>query len=146
MSYFMRFIVTEQSPPSLDDIQAVLQAFDSAYFVVMDDADPTIGDLYYGDEVYAELEINLPGDPLCDEDIADLAEEVLKQDDPNRDVVLEMLDQAIGILVIHVLRAAHEDYARLAVLIEWLFDMFAGMLQVDEEGFFNSEGKVITLL
>jgi hypothetical protein len=114
--------------------------------IIMDDAEPSIGDLYYGGDVYAELEVNLPGDPLCDEDIADLAEEVMKQDDQNRDFVLNVLDQAMGIVVIHVLRAGHEDYPHLGVLIQYLFENYGGLLQVDEEGFFNSDGRVIALL
>lgn len=146
MSYYMRYFMTDGAPPSLASIETALKHQDSAFAVVVDGTDDTAGDLYHRDDLYAEIEINQRGDPLCDEDIEDFEEELNKQDDPNRSIALDVLKQATGMVVLHVLRAGHEDPARLNVLWDWLFQTRAGLLQIDEEGFFNVEGRVVSLL
>jgi hypothetical protein len=146
MSYFMRFIVTDGAPPSLEAITEALSKVDAAFSIVQDSADDTSGDLYYDDDLFAELEINARGDPLCDEDIEDFVDELHKNDDPKRQIALTVLEQATGMVVAHILREGHENPAVLNHLWDWLFATRAGLLQVDEEGFFDHEGRVVSML
>jgi hypothetical protein len=146
MSYFMRFMLTDGAPPTLEDVATALKAVDSAYSLVQDIADSMSGDLYHGDDLYAEIEINLRGDPLCDEDIEDFVEEMNKHDDPNREIALDVLQRATGMVVLHVLRAGHENHLALNQLWDWLFATRAGLLQVDEEGFFDHNQRIVSLL
>jgi hypothetical protein len=146
MSYFMRFILLESAPPTLREIQTVLQFADSSVQIVEDNAEPNIGDLYFGEAVYAELEINVPGDPICDDDLADFEEELSKQDDPNAQRVLDALHDVTGLVAIRVLEAGDDDYPRINWLVDWLFANYRGMLQVDDEGFFDANGRIVSLL
>lgn len=146
MSYYMRYILTGGEPPSLAMIESALKQQDSAFSITVDATDEMAGDLYYGDDLYGEIDINRRGDPLCDEDIEDFEEELRKQDDPNRTTVLDVLANATGMVALHVLRAGHDNPARLNLLWDWLFQTRAGLLQVDEEGFFNAQGRVVSLL
>jgi hypothetical protein len=146
VSYLMRFILTEGVPPSLDSIDGALKAIDMAFAITRDAADGAAGDLHYSDEIYGEIEINQRGDPLCDEDIEDFKEELNKQDDPNRVIALDALARATGMIVLRVLRAGHENPAILNHLWDWLFATRAGLLQVDEEGFFDHERLVVSIL
>jgi hypothetical protein len=146
MSYFMRFMLTDGAPPTLAEIEAVLTAEDAAFSILRDSAADDSGDLFHADELLAEIELNRRGDPLCDEDLEEFAEELQKQDDPNREIVLDALDRAEGMVVLHVLRAGHENPTLLNQLWEWLFSTRQGLLQVDEEGFFDREKRIVSLL
>lgn len=146
MSYFMRFVLTDAAPPSLAEIEAALQAIDPDFLIVQDSSDEESADLMYGDDLFGEIEVNLRGDPLCDEDLEDLADELHKQDDPNREVALQALEQATGLIVVHILRAGHDNFSTLNLLWEWLFTTRQGLLQVDEEGFFDREKRIVSLL
>jgi hypothetical protein len=146
MSYYMRYFLTDGAPPSLLAIEAALQQQSAEFSIMVDATDDAVGDLYYGDDLYGEIEINQRGDPLCDEDIEDFEDELRKQDDPNRSTALEVLKKASGMVVVHVLRAGHDNPAHLNLLWDWLFQTRAGLLQVDEEGFFDAHGRVVSLL
>jgi hypothetical protein len=146
MSYFMRFMLTDGAPPSLQTIAEALKSVDQAFDIVQDSVDSNAGDLYYGDDLYAEIEINQRGDPLCDEDIEDFIEELNKHDDPKRMIALDVLNRATGMVVVHVLRAGHENPALLDALWNWLFTTREGLLQIDEEGFFDQEQRIVSLL
>jgi hypothetical protein len=146
MSYFMRFMLTDGKPPTLVELASALKAADGAFSLVQDSADSEAGDLYCGDELYAEIEINQRGDPLCDEDIEDFVEELTKHDDPKRLIALDVLERATGMVVLHMLRAGHENPMVLNALWDWLFAAHAGLLQVDEEGFFDHDQRIVSLL
>ncbi len=142
----MRFVFGDGPAPALDVIGGVLRAQDPACEVLIDALEPVYADLLFDGELYAELEINAPGDDLFDEDVEELALELGKQDDPNAAIPLALLRRAQGMLVLHVLRAGHEDFARLEPLFDWLYSTRDGLLQVDQEGFFNQNGRVVALL
>lgn len=146
MSYFMRFVLTDGVPPSINSIAEALNAVDAAFSIAQTTADTASGDLYHGDDLFAEIEINERGDPLCDEDIEDFVEELNKHDDPKRVIALNALERATGMVVLHVLRAGHENPTVLNHLWEWLFATRTGLLQVDEEGFFDHEQRIVALL
>lgn len=146
MSYYMRFILTDGAPPPLDAMNTALKALDAAFDIPRDSSDPEVGELYHGDELLGEIETNQRGDPLCDEDLEDFREELDKQDDPNRQIALDVLKRATGMVVMHILRAGHENPGMVNRLWDWLFTTRAGLLQVDEEGFFDGERRIVSML
>lgn len=142
----MRFFLADGLPPALDEMMAALKIGDPGSLLVRDSAETGRGDLYFGDVLYAEIELNAPGDEIFDEDCGELAEELDKQDDPGAEEAKKALAEATGAVVLHVFEPGHDDYARLNLLIDWLFETRTGVLQVDEEGFFGRDGKKIVAL
>lgn len=146
MSYLMRFILTDGEPPSLDELETVVRLRHPEAVIVQEIDDGDSGDLLVGDVPYAVIERSPRHDPLCEEDLDELREELIKQDDQNRTVALDVIDRATGMIVVQVLRAGHEDPQPLAVLWDWLFAERQGLLQVDLEGFFDRDRRIIALL
>lgn len=142
----MRFFLADGPPPALDEMAAALMMGDPASLLVRDSAEPGRADLYFSDVLYAEIELNAPGDEIFDEDRDELAEELDKQDDPGADEAKKALAGATGAVVLHVFEPGHDDYTRLNLLIDWLFETRTGVLQVDEEGFFDRTGRRIVAL
>ncbi len=61
MGYYMRYILTDDRETTLSEIETGLKQVDPDY---------SIGDgetLMYGDELYGEIEINVPGDGLFED-------------------------------------------------------------------------------
>jgi hypothetical protein len=146
MGYYMRFLFADGAPPSLDEIEAAMKAVDPDISIERDLADADGGELYHNEELLGVIEVNSRGDPLCDEDIEEFIEELGKHDDPNRMVVLDVLERATGMVVVQVLFGGHENPQYLDMLWDWLFNTRVGLLQVDEEGFFDGDERVISLL
>jgi len=146
MSYFMRFFLSDGPPPSLDEMEAVLAAMDAAALIARDAAEPASGDLYFDGVLYAGVEVNAPGDDMFEEDRLDLLDELVKQDDPHAAEAVDAVRWATGAVVLRVYEPGHDDWPRLNLIVDWLFDTRAGLLQVDEEGFFDRTGRKIVAL
>ena len=142
----MRFFLTDGPPPSLDDLAAVVTAADATGLIARDAAEPARGDLYFDGELYAEIEVNAPGDEIFEEDRLDLLDELAKQDDPKAAEAVDALRWATGAVVLRVYEPGHDDWPRLNLIVDWLFETRAGVLQVDEEGFFGRDGQRIVAL
>jgi hypothetical protein len=143
----MRYFVAGVEMPPLAGLDAAFRQIDAGYALLADPIDEGAGELYHGEDLLAELEINRPGDDLFDGDLEDLREELDKQDDPAAGQVSAWLEHASGMLVVHVLRGGHEQYdTRIAPLLDYLFAAYNGVLQVDTEGFFSREGRIVSLL
>lgn len=150
MSYYMRFIVadtsTDAAPLHLDAVDALLKAVDPAFAVRIDPMLPDAGDLFYGDEAYAIIEINRPGDEIFEDELDELREAVSVHDSPRKAAVLVTLDAATHMIALEITEAGDENLASLEPFWDALFARYAGLLQVDEEGFFNRDGRVIALI
>ncbi len=146
MSYYMRYIITDAAPLDLPAVDALLKAVDPAFAVRIDPMLPEAGDLVRGDTVYGIIEINRPGDEIFEEDLDELKEAVSVHDDPRKDGVLATLDAAQQMIALEVLEAGDENLVSLEPFWEALFAHHAGLLQVDEEGFFDRDGRVLSLI
>ncbi|MFN8379266.1 MAG: hypothetical protein U0452_11405 [Anaerolineae bacterium] len=142
----MRFFMSDGPPPSLDDLAAMVAASNPPGMLARDAAEPARGDLFFGDVLYAEIEVNAPGDEIFEEDRLDLLDELAKQDDPNAAEAVDAVRWATGAVVLRVYEPGHDDWPRLNLIVDWLFDTRAGLLQVDEEGFFDRTGRKIVAL
>ena len=140
----MRFFLSDGPPPALAELAAVVAA--DGGLIAGDASEPGRGDLYFDGALYAEVEVNAPGDEIFDEDRADLLDELAKQDDPAAAEAAAALRTAAGAVVFRVYEPGHDDWPRMNILVNSLFARRAGVLQVDEEGFFDRDGRKIVAL
>lgn len=144
MSYFMRYLATERLP-TMAEVNTVLAATDAAYLLVADAEDETIADLYYGDGLLGELSINprSDDDDLAEEDLDDLLDELAKQDNPASITARAAIEGCIGMVAVHVLRAGHEEAHLLEPLWRYLFEQGDGLLQIDDDGIYDADNKLV---
>lgn len=146
MGYYMRFIMTGIQPVLLTDIESALQQIDARYVLIRPEFDETRADLHYGSDVLGEIEINSTGDDIFDEDITDLKDLVENHDTPEERRVIEALSSANQIIAISALwegRNSEPTLEKLDPLWDWLFAHYAGLLQADNDGFYDAEGLIL---
>ena len=140
MGYYMRYILTDDRETTLSQIETGLKQVDPGY---------SIGDgetLMYGDELYGEIEINVPGDGLFEAEVEDLKEEIQDNRGRNKTTVLEALQKARAIVAVRVLwqgRETEQTLEKIDPLWEWLFDNREGLLQADGEGYYNQSKHIL---
>lgn len=146
MSNFLRYIMTDGEPPALAEIDQGLSEINRAYSIDADRVEPTFGDLYFEDRLLAEIELNVPDDDVFEDDVDDIIEELQKQDDPGREIPLQVMEKATGMVVINLKREGYDNYALVRPMLDWLFDHRKGLLQVDLDGFYDRDQRIIALL
>ena len=140
MGYYMRYILTDDRETTLSQIETGLKQVDPDY---------SIGDgetLMYGDELYGEIEINVPGDGLFEAEVEELKEEIQDNRGMNKTTVLEALQKARAIVAVRVLwqgRETEQTLEKIDPLWEWLFDNREGLLQADGEGYYNQSRHIL---
>jgi hypothetical protein len=144
----MRFFDTSVKPLTLGEIEAALRQVDPAYRVeCSENSKRPCGDLYRGEDVYAALEINVPGDGLFNEEIAEMLEFLEDADgEVGRVRVESVLREAQRTLSVQVLwqeRETDQTLATLMPLWDWLFATRPGLLQADGEGYYAGDELVL---
>ena len=140
MSYYIRYIstdATETTPPTL---QEALTERDPQYSIAAS------GEFKHGEEVYGVVEINRPGDGLFEEEIEELKEFVKDVRGKRKLDVLKTLDDARAIVAVQVLfgdRPAEVTLQKLDPLWEWLISHRRGLLQADDEGYYDKTGRIL---
>lgn len=145
MGYIMRYITGAARAVSLADIETALRQSDAAYAIVNTDIDD-MGDLMYGDRRLGIIEINRPGEDIFEDDIAEFRDLVGGQDTPEQRRVLETLDHAQAIIAVEAIwpgAQAEPTLSRLDPLWDWLFATYPGLLQADNEGFYEGDELVL---
>ena len=140
MSYYMRFITTDTAETTPSILEQALKETDSEYSI----ADS--GELKHGDDVYAVVEVNRPGDSLFAEEIGELREFVEAVRGKRKADVLRTLDNAKAIVAVQVLFGGRESEAtleKLDPLWEWLMSHRKGLLQADGEGYYDQTGPIL---
>lgn len=142
MSYYMRFFVEGERVPSEEELA---ELFDDAGagFRLAD------GVLYRDDEDYAVIEVNRRGDELFDAEIAEFRGVLAAVGEgPGRARVAQCLDAASAVVAVQVLfggRDADETLEALDPLWDALFEDYGGLLQADDEGFYDADDQVLEL-
>ncbi len=145
MSYYMRYLITEDKSVSLDSIEVGLRTQDQTYRILRE-ADGSTGDLLHGGVVYAQIEINRPGDEIFDEDIAELR--ALLPPPPEAGRVHDALDHTTAMVAVEIgwQGLDPEDLLdNIDPLWEWLEREYRGLLQVDSEGFYEGDEHLLAL-
>jgi hypothetical protein len=142
MSYFMRYILVHDDI-ALQTIDQALNAIDPGFSVQFDQGEPDSGDLYYRGEVLGEISVNHPGEMVFSEDIEELRTVVNALDHPDTPLIQTTLDSARAMVALLVLEAGHRNPDIVDQLWDWLFDHYRGVLQVDDEGYYDRDELVL---
>jgi hypothetical protein len=140
---FIRFILTGAHDLTLESVERGLKEVDPAFSIFVNNAAPTTGDLVYGSDIYGEIEVNRPEDMEFVEDIQDLRDQLTDMDEASVPTVLQALETATGMLAFQLSEAGHEHYQQVDPFWDWLFDHYAGLLQIDEEGYYTQGGELL---
>src|SRR5262245_14801059 len=127
MGYYMRYISADARPLELSELARVLAEQNPAYDLRFEQNE---GTLHYGETVIAQLEINLPGDGMFDEELAELREFAEDADGAALSPVPQVLRQAAGLLAVRVLWGTGESETtlqRLDPIWSWLFEHRRGL-------------------
>jgi hypothetical protein len=156
MGYYMRFIVTDERPLDLTTLITGLHQHDTGYRLENVQTTPyESADLRYGDEIYAEIELNRRNDDLFTDEIEILTDELdnwdfeLAEDQAVQRSLREMVQTARIIVSVRILFGDNglEDGIRLVEpLWVWMFNQYEGVLQVDYEGYYDAEGSLLELV
>jgi hypothetical protein len=145
MGYYMRYILTDPRSIDLGQLGQALARIDAGYRLEAEEGE---GTLSHRGTTIAHLTLNLPGDDLFGEEIAELQELAEDADGAALTVVPGTLSRASGILAAQVLWGTGETedtLARLDPMWNWLFDQREGLLQADGEGYYDRKGLVLVV-
>ncbi len=138
MGYYMRFITTDTNLIDLVKIGQVLQSTDTKYALEIKGNDGTL--LYDGD-AYADMEINLPGDGLFDDEIEELIEFLEDAKGRKKKRVQTTLKNAEQILAVQVVFGGRDldvTFDRIDPIWKYMFEHHPGLLQTDGEGYYDT--------
>jgi hypothetical protein len=136
MGYYMRFLLEDERPLSLDIIMVGLRAVDPGFALSAG------GELTRSGELLAQLEVNLPGDGLFEDDIGLLRDEA----DARGAEVAVRLGSVTAIVAVHILwqgRSGDETLDLLDPLWDWLIANRRGLVHADAEGFYDRKGLIL---
>jgi hypothetical protein len=155
MGYYMQFF--NQSADSVDfqTLHRSLKELHSSYCIkgVKKEASE-YGELYLGEELLGEIEINRPGDGLFDEEKAEFQSLLNPEDTAERcknalSDVQALLNQVREVIAVCVLWQGRENGPTMDMidpLWQWLSGYREGLLLADGEGFYNENELILALL
>jgi len=132
MGYYMRFISTDENGLTLAQLDSVLKQSAPAYSIQRDNETDLEGILSYGNDEYGQIELNLPGDGLFEEEIQELIDFVSDANGPRKTEVLDTLKRARAIVAVRILfqdRATEATLSKLDPLWDLLLKNREGLLQ-----------------
>ncbi|MEL6177969.1 MAG: hypothetical protein AAFS10_03405 [Myxococcota bacterium] len=146
MGYYMRYITTTSNIPTLDAIRSSLQTMDTHYRLTSVEPSEMSAELFFDEAIVGELDINMRGDGLFDEEIKELRDFVEHDAIGDRAPVLAALTEATAIIAVRVLwgeRDTETTMALLDPLWSWLLEHYSGLLQADSEGYYDGSGLIL---
>ena len=150
MGYYFRFICTDPRGLSLEDLHAGIRSVNPAYEVEITPREPyqsMEGLLKIGDVALADIEVNRPGDGLFEEELGELNDFISDMTGNQKRRVRAALKAAKLIVAFQVLyqgREATEVFNDLDQVWNWLFANRTGVLQADDDGYYDSSGKLLS--
>ena len=146
MSFYLRFISESEQIVTLKQLQAALPEIGTRYRLDIDADDNVYGELFYDDDLVAQVELNLPDDEIFEEDLEELVEFIHYSKSEHQEQVLDLLNSARFVLAVRPLWAGDDPEPtldKLEPLWDWMFKAYRGLLQIDGEGFYNHAGILI---
>jgi len=147
MGYYMRFISTDEQEITLSLLESALKLVDPQYSIANVHKTPReFGDLMHGNDIYGQIEINQLGDNLFEEELEELKEFLSEGKGKKKKAVLKALTNTKTTVAVEVLwqkRDAEQTLSKIASLWNWLFTNRSGLLQVDNEGYYDSSGLIL---
>lgn len=148
MGYYMRYITIAPDEITLQNLETALKANNPTYAVIPDQVNDLAGDMLFDDTLLGEIEINRPDDGIFEEDIGDLKELVYHSKSPHQQQVLDILNKAKTIVAVRALWKGADAEAvltRIDPLWDWLFSTCPGLLQADNDGFYDRSGLILEI-
>lgn len=145
MGYFFRYFLTSDPAPDYEQIAAALRAADPGYDLTLDPLIDAAALTYRGERL-ALVEINLPGDEMFEDDVAEFRDLVGAGASTAEAQVLAALAQVRALIAVEAFWAgddAEPVLSRIDSLWAWLFGHHNGLLQADGEGFYDADGLVL---
>ena len=146
MGYYMRFISTDEQGVTLAQLDSALKQSSPAYSIERDDGDDLEGLITHGQVEYAQIEINVPGDGLFEDEIEELIDFVSDANGRRKLEVSDVLKRARTIVAVQVLfqsRSTKEVLSKLDPLWTWLLENRKGLMQAGGEGYYDRSGLVL---
>lgn len=141
MSYQLRFLITDAGALDLDALRDSLRAINRKYRLELEDG---AGELRLGTEVIGELRLTTPDDDAFEDELAMLEEAASEGTGKGEARVADALATVNQILAVEVSGKVHgrEALESLDPLWEFLFSSRAGLLQADNEGYYDEDGLI----
>jgi hypothetical protein len=143
LGYYMRFIVADERPVTLADVQAALTEDDADYKIDGEEMEATVS--YRGHRV-GHLTLNVPGDGLFDAERDELVEFAEDGTGGGKRRVIDTLRAARGIVAVQVLFGDGDSERTLTALDplwHWLRANRRGLLQADGEGYYEGPELIL---
>ena len=145
MGYYLRYIVSDERPISLQDIRTAFAETGSGYEVEGEETEATIA--YQGRPI-GHLTLNVPGDGLFDSERDELVEFAQDGDESTRARVISTLLAARSIVAVQVLFGdgdTDQTLDGLGPLWTWLQANRRGLVQADGEGYYDGQDLILAL-
>jgi hypothetical protein len=145
LGYYMRYIVADERPVTVAQLQSALSEASADYKFDGDEIEATI--IFRGHRV-GHLTLNVPGDGLFDAERAELITFAEDGTGSAKQRVIDTLHAARGIVAVQVLFGdgdTERTLASLDPLWHWLHANRTGLLQADGEGYYQQQGLILTL-
>ncbi|MBX3730884.1 MAG: hypothetical protein KF858_17040 [Candidatus Sumerlaeia bacterium] len=147
MPYRMRYFDTTPEPLALQDIEKALVCVDPEYRLdVVEGSKTPLANLCRGDDIFAQIEINQPGDGLFEPEIQEMLDFLADSEGEGRErveAVLKAATHTIALALVWQERETDETLSGIDPLWEWLFQNRRGLLQADGEGYYDETGLIL---
>jgi len=147
MGEYWRYFYTDGAI-TLDDLEKGFQSLDRRFALQRDAAANNIADLAYGDDIYGEIEINSPQGELYQEDVEMLREQLADaapEEAPAVARIEAVFTSARGLVALRPTDFGIVHFDRIAPIWDWLMARWPGLLQVDDDGYYDRDGTVLLL-
>ncbi len=148
MAYYMRYITADREAITFKLLKEILLNLEGEYHLKIDEHDEQRAELSYHDLRIADLEINAQGEQLFDEDMEDLIELLSFTSHPNAETVTGVLNTAQTMIVAAVYWQGDDPepaFSLIDPLWDWLFENRPGLLQADNEGFYDAQQLILEM-
>jgi hypothetical protein len=141
MSYHLRFLITDAGALDLKDLNTSLRAINRKYRLDLEDG---TGSLRLGTEVIGEVRLTTPDDDEFEAELAALEEAASEGSGKGEARVADALATVQTIFAVEVPGKVHgrEALESLDPVWEWFFGNREGLLQADNEGYYDEEGLI----
>lgn len=147
MGYYMRFIASDQGDVSFDQIETMLVSVDVHYTLQRSQFEfEQVADVFYGGVVIGQIEINRVDEEIFEDDVSAFRDMIGEPASNEEHSVLAILDRARFMVVVEALwkgTDAENILTKFDPLWAWLFENRIGVLQADNEGFYDANGLLV---
>lgn len=149
MAHYQRFLLTDEAPFSLAQLDAGLKRADPAWAVADVSPRPAeTGTLSFNGERCGLLELNRAGEEIFKEELQELVDIVRWTPGPQQTVVQQTLNKTKAILALESSwddREPADSERMLAPLWDWLFAHRKGLKHEDGRGFSDATGVILEI-